>query len=228
MNNINKICPVCGEEFSGRGNKKYCSYKCRQKAIAENRKEQRKEYYKANAEKYRKYQRNHKVEKQEQEKICPICGKVFTTHDSRQKYCSLECREQAERNAAQRFNDAKRIVLEKICPICGKVFTTTDSKKIYCGDECIRKNAALRERKKSENPEFRKEHSARTIIYQQKVKELGMTMTEFKKFKAAGGDVEAYMAQRLNDVTHICPKCGKEFVSYDGRVIYCEDCRNKR
>lgn len=58
-----KVCPICGNEFTGRG--KYCSDKCR--------KEQ---------DRLRKTPRTIKV--------CPICGTKFKG-TSKDKYCSKEC-----------------------------------------------------------------------------------------------------------------------------------------
>lgn len=60
-----KVCPICGNEFTGRG--KYCSDECR--------KEQ---------DRLRKTPRTIKV--------CPICGTEFKG-TSKDKYCSHECAE---------------------------------------------------------------------------------------------------------------------------------------
>ena len=44
------------------------------------------------------------------EKVCPVCGKNFETHDKRQKYCSAECAKQAklERNQKYKKPEGKR------------------------------------------------------------------------------------------------------------------------
>lgn len=64
---IKKICEICGKEFWGRKENKYCSRKC---------------YYQSRIKKL--------------EKVCPICGRKFITRPFRLKngkglYCSNKC-----------------------------------------------------------------------------------------------------------------------------------------
>ena len=62
---------------------------------------------------------------------CPICGKLFkaNTHGRPRKYCSKECRRQAE----FKIRKENRIIIQK-CQYCGKTFKA--NKKKYCSKEC--------------------------------------------------------------------------------------------
>ena len=85
-----KVCPICGNEFTGRA--KYCSHECKLKA--------RRSRYAAKAEKAKVV------------KVCPICGNEFTG-TSKDKYCSNECSKLANRRMtiANRF-ERNRINLD--------------------------------------------------------------------------------------------------------------------
>ena len=67
-----KVCPICGNEFTGRA--KYCSHECKLKA--------------------RRSRYATKAEKAKVVKVCPICGNEFKG-TSKDKYCSNECYELA-------------------------------------------------------------------------------------------------------------------------------------
>ena len=66
---------------------------------------------------------------------CPICGKLFkaNTHGRPRKYCSKECRKQAE----YEIRKERRIITQK-CQYCGKTFGG-NKKQIYCSVECANK-----------------------------------------------------------------------------------------
>lgn len=217
-----KICPVCGKEFESKPRQKYCSLECRQKSINDNKKEFYKDYYKKNGDKYKKSQ---KLPKEETEKICPICGKTFTTSDRRQKYCSPECRYEKEKAAVQKVNDKRKTFHSKVCPICGKEFETSNSKKIFCSDFCYELSLVKKSQELSTDPVYKKEHSERNMRYLKRVKQLGMSMTEFEEFKKSGADVKAFLLERgLEEAIRICPSCGKEFYALDKKRKFCEDC----
>ena len=65
-------------------------------------------------------------------KICPICGKPFkaNTHGRPRKYCSKECRKQAELE----IRKENRKIIQKY-QYCGKTFGG-NKKQIYCSTEC--------------------------------------------------------------------------------------------
>ena len=91
-----KICPVCSQEFETTDSKKiFCSQECYRANQLEKEKEkaQTLEYKKAHIERQNRYmaKKNPPVEK-----TCPICETVFTTTDSRKKYCSKSCSTKAQ------------------------------------------------------------------------------------------------------------------------------------
>jgi len=63
------------------------------------------------------------------EKICPICGKVFSGMNvGRKKYCSCKCSQMAHTNK-----------LSRICIVCGNVFYITKKREhtaLYCSNKC--------------------------------------------------------------------------------------------
>lgn len=69
-------------------------------------------------------------------KICPVCGKEFTTSNKRKKYCCANC------NAAS-FRNRNRVKHEKVCLICGKKFITCRSADVYCSRECYEESKVI-------------------------------------------------------------------------------------
>jgi len=43
-------------------------------------------------------------------KTCPVCGRVFVTHDSRRRYCSAECAQEHVRASARLYSRKRRMV----------------------------------------------------------------------------------------------------------------------
>ena len=81
-----KTCPKCGEEhFKMRA--AYCSRSC------------------ANS---RDQSKKKKAQPTEKEKVCPKCGKTFTT-DKRNRFCSNKCAKSREKTAEQRRRQSKKI-----------------------------------------------------------------------------------------------------------------------
>ena len=68
--------------------------------------------------------------------ICKICGKEFTPKNSRQIYCSNECRLKVAQKLRADIFQRKHVVRYAICPICGKEFPQTKHFMKYCSDEC--------------------------------------------------------------------------------------------
>lgn len=221
-----KICPICNKEFVPINRQKYCSIQCRQKALYQSRKEYSKQYYLAHKEKIKSYVPH---EKETLVKVCPVCGKPFTTTDRRRVFCSIECRNQKQKTDVSKANESRKIEHTKICAYCGRPFKTTDSKKKYCCNECFEaasiKNAKERIRK-TRNKET---HNKNALKYFDRVSALGMSMSEFKELQKSGADVKPLLIQKgLQEAIKTCKKCGKEFISFDSKRKYCDDCRVKK
>ena len=69
-------------------------------------------------------------------KICPVCGKEFSTSNERRKYCCANCNAAAYRNR-------NRVKHEKVCPICGKKFNARRSIDVYCSKECYEESKVI-------------------------------------------------------------------------------------
>ncbi len=123
MSQVQKsTCLVCGRKFVPyRSTQKYCSDKCRAKAI----------------ERFHARKKNEAVER-----VCPTCGRTFTTTLSHKLYCSNEC------YLAHKSKEyVKKEGTERICPVCLKVFKTAHPHKKYCSYECYYKAHTARQDK---------------------------------------------------------------------------------
>lgn len=69
-------------------------------------------------------------------KVCPVCGKEFTTLNNRKKYCCANC------NAAA-YRDRNRVKHLKVCPMCGKEFSARRSIDVYCSKECYEESKVI-------------------------------------------------------------------------------------
>ena len=69
-------------------------------------------------------------------KICPVCGKEFTTSNEKKIRCCSNC------NAAA-YRDRHRVKHEKVCPICGKKFIARRSIDVYCSKECYEESKVI-------------------------------------------------------------------------------------
>lgn len=226
---VSKTCPICGKEFEGKTNQKFCSQDCRIKHANANSQKYRAEYYKKNKEKLKAYSREHSNKPVElTEKTCPVCGKTFMGN-KKEVYCSSECKTIGYKEKYDASVIRNRPTYEKVCPICGKTYTTTRPSSLCCSPEC--RKVDLREKQKEYQalPETKKRHSESSIRYQQKVKKLGMNMKEFNEFKDSGADVEAYLEERDKEAIRTCRVCGKEFISYNkiNSTRTCPDCIKK-
>ena len=76
------------------------------------------------------------------ERVCPTCGRTFTTTLSHKLYCSNEC------YLAHKSKEyVKKEGTERICPVCLKVFKTAHPHKKYCSYECYYKAHTARQDK---------------------------------------------------------------------------------
>lgn len=146
---------------------------------------------------------------------CTTCKKVFSVplKDGRiPKYCSDQCRRDAESLASRMYSDKKRSVKEKTCPICGTVFIVKGKglSKIYCSEKCsVRQENNIRNKKRLDNRP--------TGICCQCDK-------EFKRQKKAGKfcSRKCYIdSLKAKTQTNICPMCGKEFNQRGRKLKYC-------
>ena len=126
------ICKLCGAEYEGHANKKYCSKECGEIVV----KEYRKEYY---------------SKKGKAERPCSWCSKVFIPEPGKpQKYCSDTCRNEAIKEQ-NRIQGLKRKTMHKrVCVSCGVEFEAADPKKMYCTIKC---RTAFHNRNKKIKPE---------------------------------------------------------------------------
>lgn len=72
----------------------------------------------------------------EYKKVCPVCGKEFTTTNKRKIHCCANCR-------AAFYRDKHRNVYKKVCLICGKEFTVNRCLNVYCSKECYEKSKVI-------------------------------------------------------------------------------------
>lgn len=83
------------------------------------------------------------------DRICEVCGKVFSPKQWNSKYCSPECKQENHNQnyKLQRINAVYKIT----CKTCGKSFKTSHQNKIYCSDECRKrkKKKLVKERKQT-------------------------------------------------------------------------------
>lgn len=70
---------------------------------------------------------------------CRHCGKEFTTHQKRRRYCSQDCSMAAGREAYQERHSA-----ERACPLCGTTFLAYRDQQ-YCSIRCGRQSSKGRE-----------------------------------------------------------------------------------
>lgn len=84
-------------------------------------------------------------------KICPICGKTFTTRFNN-KYCSAKCK-RSDEPAPTRKNYlihtlGEYLSLENVCIVCGKTFLSK-RKARYCSGNCRKRYSRKRKRDSS-------------------------------------------------------------------------------
>ena len=138
-NTTTKTC-ICGKEFSGLGNRKYCSDTCSNEVI------------KINSSKKKKHDDYKSITK-----TCELCGESFTGHCN-SKFCSKMCRKKvdAKRNA-KRYKD-KRKIIQCECKICGNTFVKRNA-QITCSEECrVIRNQNNQSRWRKDNAAWLKEY----------------------------------------------------------------------
>lgn len=139
----NKICKICGVEFSGGPRAKYCP-DCRAERAKEASRENK---------------RNGAARKLGSTDICEWCGMPYTVNSGKQKYCP-NCKDEAVYETVKRRKIRREKIYRskypdgrkprKVCLICGREFSPgtpakTCSKK--CGEELQRRR--LEEKKEA-------------------------------------------------------------------------------
>ncbi|MCK8826395.1 HNH endonuclease [Natroniella acetigena] len=173
---MKKKCVVCGAQFEGYHNSKYCSGDCKSKRFGE--------------------------------KECPVCGAVFYPKSKGVKYCSQQCGSEAAAKTMKEKGIYEKKAREQTylgyttCNYCGKEFKIKDARHYkYCSIQCANKN---------------KDHKTTSCKY-------------------CGEDIKYYFKKpdycsrkcRRRDNPEECSYCGKEFVSWNGKLYCSEECKKQ-
>lgn len=108
------LCVECLSIYTQyRSTQKYCSDKCRKKAI-----------------------QNYHIRQRAKERsvVCPVCNNTFVTKISKKKYCSNTCYLANKTTQYIPKEEDKRI-----CAHCGKAFSTAHYMQKYCSRTCYMK-----------------------------------------------------------------------------------------
>ena len=78
-----------------------------------------------------------------QKKVCPHCGKEFTSTSNRQIFCTKECCKQARQDKAKADREAEKgehYYRQRKCEVCGSLYWPTHSQQKFCSEECQKAN----------------------------------------------------------------------------------------
>lgn len=131
------VCGICGREFqydTKTPNKKYCSPECREESMrrfSEEAKRKREELKRQSPQKVRFIK-------------CAICGKEFQYNPfaHAKKYCSEECRTEAQKNSyAKKKSNSADVKIYK-CKCCSKeyVYDPKENTRSFCSQKCKEKH----------------------------------------------------------------------------------------
>ncbi|MBR1729187.1 MAG: hypothetical protein IJ728_06640 [Selenomonadaceae bacterium] len=163
-NRSQAVCPICGKSFTPFHNQKYCSQECKFEA------------QKKNVAKYR----TKKFNLTSYTKICPFCGKEFTTKFKCKIYCSNPCQKQAV--SERRKQERRQLSAEK------KAERSTSRKPFYRGSaKCKNCGKAFRRSEYGSNPfcsgacerAYYKKCSAELSRKSREARKLGMTYGQY-------------------------------------------------
>lgn len=76
---------------------------------------------------------------------CAFCGDTFYSKNSRGKYCSQRCINDAY---LARRKERKALEKQKVCEVCGKSYTAKKKDSKYCSDACKQKAYRMKKLKK--------------------------------------------------------------------------------
>lgn len=177
----------------------------RKKLTEEELKQHEKEYqHKYYLEKTIAKRAKAKAKKKKIIKVCPICGKEFKAPNNRTKYCSAECKKEANIRA-DKLRKQDPSYLEK---------WKEWRKEYYKSDKykAVRKRYAESEKGKSAYKRYLETEQGRA-----KAREV--SKRAYAKYYAKKRELEAKA---------ICPICGKEFIKDIDHRLYCSaECKAK-
>ena len=159
------------------------------------------------------------------EKVCPVCGKNFETHNKRKKYCSPECYRVAKKETHKRYKQAHRKTAKKFCAICGKEFEPVGSQK-YCSPECAKKAfKASRRKYRRKYRQAKREERKKNLLTNGKIcaicgDEFIPTNGSQKYCSPECSRIANNLKLKQIKLHKVCVICGKEFVthSYDAKT----------
>ena len=96
------------------------------------------------------------VEEEPPDAVCDICGKPFLKYNYRQKYCSRECSEEANRRRSNAKYRQKAPFTQLTCSYCVIVFLPSNRAQKFCSSECQRLNEIEKKREKRMSAKDRK------------------------------------------------------------------------
>lgn len=85
--------------------------------------------------------------------VCECCGKEYTAHNKRSRFCSRKCRDVGYKQS--KGQDSRLEPRHIVCTICGKEFDTFNPTKQTCSDECskaLKKEARWKKPYKPKEP----------------------------------------------------------------------------
>lgn len=144
-------CPVCGKTFRRRKAKQiYCGKSCAAKS--------RGSWYKDRMPKPKP-----EPKKEQEPRVCRICGGSLEGLNKGAVYCGSECR-----NEARREQQRKPEQHEKICRCCGQKFTAKRKDVLYCSSECRQeswlRNCRAKDAKKAAEAELTLEQRGEPVL----------------------------------------------------------------
>lgn len=137
------VCIRCGVTYTGnRSDQKYCSHRCRRRAVSAAYDARQREATKEAREAARIERERAAAERRTQKlRPCPTCGTIFS---SRNIHCSISCGQIARQARDREANEERhRRQYERTCPTCQQVFCRPRRPKTVC---CSHKCAALHRR----------------------------------------------------------------------------------
>lgn len=160
----------------------------------------------------------------ESTRVCPVCEESFTPQKSTIKFCSDKCRatDRLERNKLRRRSGPERSL---ICPICDTEFTTVKPNQRFCKFEC----AVVGNRAETKA----KRQAARVKTGKCLDPGCGRTFEPVGRQRYCSTSCTQRMGSRRRlgianpALVRNCWWCDAEFMSVDGRQLYCsEDCKH--
>lgn len=67
---------------------------------------------------------------------CFVCRTPFHTTDSKQKYCSIQCRQEGVNTRKREAHKAKCEAAPRACKVCNSLFVSIDNRSLYCSHSC--------------------------------------------------------------------------------------------